>query len=242
MLIMGDTLLLLKGWHDLRSLVMQCWRSVLPWEEEIYLHFQPIYCIPSSRLSWTPFQHTGTTLHVEFKKIWYKCLMGIEKVSNFCDQMRTNIKTELNHQESTCWGHNLCPGTSHIWDWQISIDKYERVHCSVFAWKKSIWSCYSYSKISYRSLFWRECNDKVYTPCGRGNYPGLPLVEFNLLKQAVLDCNPHLWHDVITFERKWTSECRPAISRLCKKLRYENDTNSNYYLSDVYTVIIMLYI
>lgn len=63
------------------------------------------------------------------------------------------------------------------------------------------------------------------SPSGcRGGLYGLPVAEFNRLKQLVLDCCPSLWDNMPEFERQWKVVCRTQLSYRCANLRWQAKT------------------
>lgn len=74
-------------------------------------------------------------------------------------------------------------------------------------------------KLAYDVVFGEEVLRKC-TPFGhRPGLFGLPVAEFNMLKQLVLNCYPSFWDNMDEFERRWHKICLDRLSKVCSKLR-----------------------
>ena len=73
-------------------------------------------------------------------------------------------------------------------------------------------------KLATSVIFGKEVLAKC-SPFGRRGLWAFPAVEFNVLKQLVLDFHPCLWENMAEFERQWDVACKTQLSRKCSQLR-----------------------
>ena len=72
-------------------------------------------------------------------------------------------------------------------------------------------------KLAKEAIFGDEVMKKC-TPVGGRDLPGLPVVELQMLKQAMFNKFPQYWQNPCEFEGIW-SDCMSSIGQACKRLR-----------------------
>jgi hypothetical protein len=72
-------------------------------------------------------------------------------------------------------------------------------------------------KLTKEAIFGDEIMKKC-TPVGVRDFPGLPIVELQVLKQAMYNKFPQYWQNPCEFEGIW-SDCMSSIGQACKRLR-----------------------
>ena len=170
------------------------------------------------------------TKPVEFENVWKKCVIGLQSM---CSRIRSisNGSYHKAKSKTTDILKSSSPPTACIIKVKnplssseivksslISIDKFMELHSSGINGQYELGTLVR--KLSVEAIFGKEVLIKC-TPFGYGGYPGLPVAEFNLLKQTVLNWSPSYWDNLDEFERCWHTIGIKAISTTCSKLRQD---------------------
>lgn len=108
----------------------------------------------------------------------------------------------------------------------MSLDDFMAHYSFAIADKKYSLGLFSV-KLASEVIFGRKVLSKC-SPSGRGpGLNGLPLEEFNMLKQLVLDCCPSLWDSLPEFEKQWNAICKTQLSCRCANLRWQLNNKRN---------------
>ncbi len=166
----------------------------------------------------------------DFEKAWLKCVTSIEGICSTLRKQKRRKEQELIGSPASKVTVNKSPAVKEITDVinplsSAEIPKSELMSISDFlslhstAIKEGKYEPgYLTRRLAIDAVFGKKVLIKC-TPFGRSTFPGLPVAEFNLLKQTVLDCNPTYWECVESFEEEWTHSCTRFLGNVCSKLR-----------------------
>ena len=81
---------------------------------------------------------------------------------------------------------------------------------------------YLAGKLACEAVFGKDVL-RLCTPLGCSSYPALPQAELYMIKQLVLNTNPHYWDKLDEFESMWRNDIIRRITYTCSRFRREHN-------------------
>ncbi len=161
---------------------------------------------------------------VQFEDVWNKkCLSGLKALCNEARYPRSpisNLRSKSLLPPTARPVHsvgNALPSSEIDKSTLISLNEFMSRHSSVI--RSGKYKIFHWCRFLAREVYFGPAVLKRCTPFGRSDHFGLPTLELNQLKQAVLSCCPSYWSDLDEFEKQWDLNASSILSKLCANYR-----------------------